>query len=40
MQAAGFSCMTGTVTVAVDFDLTGSAMPEWANLVHRDPGHV
>ncbi len=34
-----FSCMTGTVTVAEDFDLTSPAMPEWANMAHRDPSH-
>lgn len=34
-----FDCMTGTVTVAEDFDLTSPAMPDWANMAHRDPSH-
>ncbi len=35
-----FGCMADTVTVAEDFDLTSPAMPEWANLAHRDSSHV
>ena len=34
-----FGCMTGTVTVAEDLDLTSPAMPEWANLAHQGLFH-